>query len=101
MAQAQATSVTLQTAVRVGHAAATISAFAQEGSFDLVVLGVGEGRGPGSTADRVVESATCSVLIVRSAFWHLRVADVMSREVTPCGPTRPWPRWSSCWCSAG
>ncbi|MCX7668729.1 MAG: universal stress protein, partial [Anaerolineae bacterium] len=61
--QAQAAGVALQTAVRAGRAAATISAFAQEGGFDLVVLGAGEGRGLGSTADKVVESAPCSVLI--------------------------------------
>jgi CBS-domain-containing membrane protein/nucleotide-binding universal stress UspA family protein len=89
VAQAQAAGVTLQTVVRAGRAAATISAFAQEGGFDLVVLGVGEGRGLGSTADRVAESAPCSVLIVRSAFWHLRVADVMSREVVTVRPDTP------------
>lgn len=87
--QAHAAGVELQTAVRAGRAAPTISAFAQEGGFDLVVLGVGEGRGLGSTADKVVESAACSVLIVRPAFLQLRVADVMSREVTTVRPDAP------------
>lgn len=87
--QARAAGVALQTAVRAGRAAATISAFAQEGGFDLVVLGVGEGRGLGSTADKVAESAPCSVLIVRPAFLQLRVADVMSREVTTVRPDAP------------
>jgi len=81
VAQAQAAGITLQVIVRAGRAAATISAFAREGNFDLIVLGAGEGRGLGSTADRVAESADCSVLIVRPAFGRLRVQEIMSRDV--------------------
>jgi nucleotide-binding universal stress UspA family protein len=55
---------------RSGHAAQTILSFAQEGGFDLIVLGNrghsgAWGRFLGHTADRISENAHCSVLIVR------------------------------------
>jgi nucleotide-binding universal stress UspA family protein len=55
---------------RAGHPAQTILSFAQEGKFDLIVLGNRGhsgvwGRFLGHTADRISENAHCSVLIVR------------------------------------
>jgi nucleotide-binding universal stress UspA family protein len=53
-----------------GHAAQTIARRAREGDFDLIILGHA-GHSPlhnlflGSTADRVVEHASCAVLVVR------------------------------------
>ena len=55
---------------RTGHAAQEIVRHAEDGSFDLIVLGHSGhsalwGRLLGHTADRISEHATCSVLIVR------------------------------------
>jgi nucleotide-binding universal stress UspA family protein len=55
--------------VRPGHPAELISRFAEEGGYDLVVLGhrghFVRDRLLGSTADRVAEHAPCPVMIVR------------------------------------
>lgn len=55
--------------VRPGHPAELISRVAEEGSFDLIVLGhrghFVRDRLLGSTADRVAEHAHCPVMIVR------------------------------------
>jgi nucleotide-binding universal stress UspA family protein len=55
--------------VRPGHAAELISRVAEEGRYDLVVLGhrghFVRDRLLGSTADRVAEHAPCPVMIVR------------------------------------
>jgi nucleotide-binding universal stress UspA family protein len=55
--------------VRPGHPAELISRVAEDGGFDLVVLGhrghFVRDRLLGSTADRVVEHAHCPVMIVR------------------------------------
>ena len=55
--------------VRPGHAAEVISHVAEEGGYDLVVLGhrghFVRDRVLGSTADRVAEHAPCPVMIVR------------------------------------
>jgi len=62
--------VPLETAVRPGHAAETILRFAEEGHFDLIVMG-SKGHSfvrdffLGSTTDRVSHHASCAVLIVR------------------------------------
>ena len=88
-ARAQAAGVALQTAVRAGRAAQVLIAFAQEGAFDLMVVGAGEGRGLGSTADRVAESAGCSVLIARPVFGQYRVQEIMSRDVVTVRPDTP------------
>lgn len=87
--EAQAAGVALQTVVRAGRAAQIIVALAQEGDFDLVVVGTGDGHGLGGTADRVAESAACSVLIARPAFLHLRVREIMSRDVATVHPDTP------------
>ena len=55
---------------RVGHPAKVITEFAEEGGFDVIVLGNRGhsglwGRFLGHTTDRVSETASCSVLIVR------------------------------------
>jgi nucleotide-binding universal stress UspA family protein len=55
--------------VRPGHPAELISRVAEDGGFDLIVLGhrghFVRDRLLGSTADRVVEHAHCPVMIVR------------------------------------
>lgn len=81
--------VTLHTAVRAGRAAPAIVHFASEGGFDLIVIGAGDSRGLGSTADKVVESAPCFVLITRLLPPSLRVRDIMSTEVVTVTPTTP------------
>ncbi len=53
-----------------GHPANTIVRFADEGSFDLIVIGHSDhselwGRLLGDTADRISDHAHCSVLIVK------------------------------------
>ena len=55
---------------RSGHPAQTLLKYAEEGEFDLIVLGhKGHsglwGRFLGHTTDKVSENAHCSVLIVR------------------------------------
>lgn len=55
---------------RTGHPARTILTYAEEGGFDLIVLGSRGhselwGRIMGHTADRVSEHAHCDVLIVK------------------------------------
>lgn len=61
--------VQVYTAVRVGQAARTITAFAEEQGADLLVIGrTGHsgvwGRFMGSSADKISRHAPCSVLIV-------------------------------------
>jgi nucleotide-binding universal stress UspA family protein len=56
---------------RRGHPAKTILRFADEGSYDLIVIGHSDhselwGRLLGDTADRISDHAHCSVLIVKS-----------------------------------
>ena len=55
---------------RAGHPSKSILAYAEEGKFDLIVLGNRGhselwGRFLGHTADKISENAHCSVLIVR------------------------------------
>jgi len=55
---------------RRGHAAKTIVKFADEGGYDLIVIGHSDhselwGRLLGDTADRISDHAHCSVLIVK------------------------------------
>ena len=56
--------------IRRGHPAKTIVKFADEGRYDLVVVGHSDhselwGRLLGDTADRISDHAQCSVLIVK------------------------------------
>ena len=67
---AGAAGVRLECATVVGHAAQAITRLATEGGFDLVVIGHSGHSGVwgmflGSTADKVVRHAPCSVLVVR------------------------------------
>ncbi len=87
--QARAAGVTLATVVRAGRAAQTIVRFAEEGGFDLVVIGADGQRGLGGTADKVAESAPCAVLIARAEPLSMRVKDVMSPDVVTVGPATP------------
>ena len=55
---------------RAGHAAKIILSFANEGGYDLIVVGHSDhselwGRLLGDTADRISDHAHCSVLIVK------------------------------------
>lgn len=67
--QAERAGVEIAVEVRPGHAAELISQVAEEGGYDLVVLGhrghFVRDRLLGSTADRVAEHAPCPVMIVR------------------------------------
>ena len=56
---------------RSGHPAKTIVQFADEGGYDLIVVGHSDhsemwGRLLGDTADRISDHAHCSVLIVKN-----------------------------------
>jgi CBS domain-containing protein len=84
--QAQAAGIALESIIVPGHAAQTIMRQAQQGGFDLIVLGpTGHGAQwggvTGSTADRVSEAAHCSVMIVREKGRAVFVHEVMSRDV--------------------
>jgi nucleotide-binding universal stress UspA family protein len=62
--------VELETVVKPGHEAETIVTFAEEGGFDLLVIGfVGHsniwGRIMGSTTQNISRLAPCSVVIVK------------------------------------
>ena len=67
---AQEQGVDLKTADAVGHAAQSIVQYAQEEGMDIVVIGHSGHSGIwgsllGSTTARVVDQATCDVLVVR------------------------------------
>ncbi|MCX7886102.1 MAG: universal stress protein [Verrucomicrobiae bacterium] len=62
--------ITIRCETRRGHAAKTILKYADEGKFDLIVVGHSDhselwGRLLGDTADRISDHAHCSVLIVK------------------------------------
>ncbi len=70
--EAETLGIKLRTETQTGHAAQALVRMAEEGEFDLVVLGhTGHsdiwGRFMGTTADKVSRHAPCSVLIVRLA----------------------------------
>ena len=68
-ARGEQAGVDIDVDVRPGHPAELISRVAQEGGYDLIVLGhrghFVRDRLLGSTADRVAEHAPCPVMIVR------------------------------------
>ncbi len=69
-ARAQTAGIELKTLRHPGHPAQTIIHVAREGKFDLVLLGHSGHSGVwakflGTTAEKVSQHATCSVLIVR------------------------------------
>jgi|DewCreStandDraft_1066081.scaffolds.fasta_scaffold26492_1 nucleotide-binding universal stress UspA family protein len=62
--------VSLQTLVKVGHSAQTLVSSARAGEFDLLVIGHSGHSGVwgtflGTTADKVVRHAPCTVMVVR------------------------------------
>lgn len=62
--------VSLKTQIIIGHAAQAIVRFAEDGHFDLLVVGSSGhsgvwGRFLGGTADKIVSHAPCDVFIVR------------------------------------
>jgi len=68
--QAEDAGMSLHGEVRAGHPIRTILDYANEGHFDLIVLGHSGQSGVwatllGTTAERVSRSAHCAVLIVR------------------------------------
>ena len=63
--------INIRCETRSGHPAKTLLKFADEGKFDLIVIGHSDhselwGRLLGDTADRIADHAHCSVLIVKS-----------------------------------
>src|SRR2546422_7065983 len=63
--------LTIPCQTRRGHAAKTLVKFADEGGYDLIVVGHSDhselwGRLLGDTADRISDHSNCSVLIVKS-----------------------------------
>lgn len=71
--------------VRAGHPAKTIVQHADEGGYDLIVVGHSGrselwGRLLGNTADRIADHAHCSVLIVKTGFSDL-LASVKQNRV--------------------
>jgi CBS domain-containing protein len=85
--RAEARGVLLKTAIRAGHAAQTIARYAEESGVDLIVVGSDRQRGLGSTADKITENVTCSVLVARVSLPSVKVRDAMTREVTSIGPS--------------
>jgi nucleotide-binding universal stress UspA family protein len=82
-------SPSLRTRVRVGHPATEIVREAQEGNYDLVIIGERRDRNlmarflHGSTAVRVVEHAPCPVIVAKGKIGPIRrilVCDSGSRD---------------------
>lgn len=70
MARAASAGVTAQVEMRSGHPAALLAQYAQEVGADLLVIGHSGhsaiwGKLLGTTADKIVDHAPCSVLVVR------------------------------------
>jgi CBS domain-containing protein/nucleotide-binding universal stress UspA family protein len=84
---AEAGGVPMKTIIRAGHAAQTIAHYAEETGIDLIIVGTDRQKGLGSTADKITEIVTCSVLIARVSLPSIRVKDAMRREVTSVGPS--------------
>ncbi|MFA5112013.1 MAG: universal stress protein [Desulfobaccales bacterium] len=69
-ARAEKAGIELKTILRAGHPAQTIIAVAQDGEFDVILVGHSGLSGVwaaflGTTAEKVSRHAPCSVLIVR------------------------------------
>jgi len=92
--QATAQGQQVETLVVAGSAAQTITRTAQTGGYDLIVIGAGRHGALwsgllGSTADRIVETAPCSVLVVRHSPLNVWAGEVMQREVVTVRPETP------------
>ncbi len=86
--------VQVETLIYAGAAAQTITRAAEAGGYDLIVIGAGK-HGLlwsgllGSTAVRVVETAPCSVLVVRHSALNIWVREVMRPDVFTVHPETP------------
>lgn len=91
--RAKQVGVSLQGVILAGNAAQIISRYAGREGFDLIVLGASGHESTashtGATADRVVDLATCSVLVVRKGAANVRVREVMTRGVKTVAPDTP------------
>jgi nucleotide-binding universal stress UspA family protein len=72
-------SLNIRCVARAGHPAKTIVQHADEGGYDLIVVGHSGhselwGRLLGDTADRIADHAHCSVLIVKNDFFDLQTS---------------------------
>jgi len=70
-AMAEERGVAIRCETRQGHAAKMLLKVAEEGGYDVIVIGHSDhselwGRMLGDTADRIADHASCSVLIVKN-----------------------------------
>jgi len=84
---AEASGVSMKTAIRAGNASQTIIHYAEENGVDLIVVGVDGQRGLGNTADKITENASCSVLVARVSLPSIRVKDAMTKNVISIRPS--------------
>src|SRR6266545_4617426 len=92
--RATAQGVEVDTVITAGATAQVITRTAQAGGHDLIVIGASRHGSLwsgvlGTTADRVVETAPCSVLVVRHSPLNIWAGEVMQREVFTVGPETP------------
>lgn len=87
-AQAQLTGMAIETLLREGHASGVLTAAAQQGNYDLLILGATGHEHPwsptsGGTARKVANEVPCAVLLVRPSGSTRKVRDLMTaRPVT-------------------
>jgi len=86
---AQAASLEMKSAIRMGNAAQAVIRYAEENGVNLIVVGGGSGHGLGGTADKITENAPCSVLVARVNLSAVKVKDAMTRTVTHIAPSMP------------
>jgi len=89
---AASSGITLKTSVCAGKAAQTIIRYAEDNEIDLILLGTHGQRSLGSTADKVTESASCSVLIARMSLPSIRIKEIMTEGALSIVPTTPLTR---------
>src|SRR6266545_4095707 len=92
--RAAAQGLAVETLIMAGSAAPVITRTAQAGGYDLIVIGAGRHGSLwsgllGATADRVVETAPCSVLVVRHSPLNVWAGEVMQRDVVTVRPETP------------
>jgi nucleotide-binding universal stress UspA family protein/predicted transcriptional regulator len=96
IAQAQIVGVAIETITREGHASSVLAATAQEGNYDLFILGATGQEHPwssttGGTARKVANETPCAVLLARPSILQRRVRDLMTTEVASVRPDTPMP----------
>jgi CBS domain-containing protein/nucleotide-binding universal stress UspA family protein len=94
MERATAHGVPVDTLIAAGATAQVITRTAQASGHDLIVIGASRHGSLwsgllGTTADRVVETAPCSVLVVRHSPLNIWAGEVMQREVFTVRPETP------------